>query len=63
MKTEELRELSVDSLEEKINELQDEFFQLRFKKEMGQLDNPLQLREKRRVIARAKTILTEKSKA
>ncbi|ERP31297.1 50S ribosomal protein L29 [Chitinivibrio alkaliphilus] len=63
MKSEELRGLSVDSLEEKIGELEDEYFQLRFKKEMGQLENPLQLREKRRVIARAKTILTEKSNA
>ncbi|MGM0443041.1 MAG: 50S ribosomal protein L29 [Fibrobacterota bacterium] len=63
MKAEEIRELSIDSLEEKVSELEDEFFQLRFKKEMGQLDNPLQLREKRRVIARAKTILTEKRDA
>ncbi len=63
MKTAELRELSVDSLKEKINELEENYFNLRFKAEMGQLENPMQLRDARRGIARAKTILTEKANA
>ncbi len=63
MKTDELRELTVDSLKEKVSELEAEHFNLRFQAEMGQLENPIKLRDTRKAIARTKTILTEKLSA
>ena len=63
MKTDELRELTVDALKAKVNELEAEHFNLRFQAEIGQLDNPIKLRDARRAIARTKTILTEKLSA
>lgn len=59
MKAAELREMSVDSLKEKLNELEENYFNLRFQAELGQLENPLQLRDVRRDIARTRTIIRE----
>jgi large subunit ribosomal protein L29 len=63
MKAQQLRELSVEELKEKIESLEEEHFNLRFQARMGQLGNPLQLRIVRRDIARAYTILAEKNRA
>jgi large subunit ribosomal protein L29 len=56
----EFRELSSEEIEKKVDNLEEEFFNLRFQAKMGQLTNPLQLRYIKRDIARAKTILNEK---
>jgi len=61
MKPSQLRELSVAELREKIDGYEEELFNLRFQARMGQLGNPLQLRYLRREIARAKTVLHEKT--
>ncbi len=63
MKPQELRELNIDSLKEKVNELEAEHFSLRFQAEMGQLENPIKLRDCKKDIARVKTILNEKLSA
>lgn len=63
MKTKEIRELSREEVEKKIDGWEEELFNLRFQAKMGQLANPLQLRLVRRDIARAKTILNEKKEA
>ncbi len=63
MKVQELRELSIDSLQEKIEELEATLFSLRFQAELGQLENPLKLRFTRKEIARVKTILNDKASA
>ncbi len=60
MKSKDLRELTVEELNKKIDESKDELFKLRFQLATGQLDNPLKIREVRRKIARAKTILRER---
>lgn len=60
MKPEEIRELSNEELERKVEDLKEELFNLRFQMATGQLDNPLRIREVRRDIARAKTILRER---
>ncbi len=57
MKIDELKELSVEALKTKLNELQELYFNLRFQAEMGQLENRLELRAARKDIARAKTVL------
>ncbi|MCI4445065.1 MAG: 50S ribosomal protein L29 [Candidatus Aminicenantes bacterium] len=59
MKIRELRELSADELKQKELELKDQLFKLRFQKSLGQMDNPMKIRNVRRDIARIKTILKE----
>lgn len=61
--TSPLRELPPEEIDRKINDLQEEHFNLRFQAKMGQLTNPLRLRYVKRDIARAKTILGEKKRA
>jgi ribosomal protein L29 len=61
MKTNELRELSVDELRHREHELDDQMFRMRMQKAMGQLDVPTKVRTLRRARARVKTILREKN--
>jgi large subunit ribosomal protein L29 len=60
MKGNELRELSVDDLEKKVQDLNQELFNLKFQMAAGQLENSARLPQTRRDIARAMTILREK---
>ena len=62
LKAEKVRDLNEDEILAKINELTEEMFNLRFRNSMRQLQNPLSIREKRRDIARLRTILTEHRK-
>lgn len=59
MKTEEIRGLSAEELDERIAELEDELFRLRIQNQSGQLENPLRIRGARRDLARCKTIRNE----
>jgi len=59
MKIRELRELSPDELKQKELELKDQLFKLKFQKSVGQLDNPMKIRNVRRDMARIKTLLKE----
>jgi len=63
MKAKEIRELSEEEIRRKVDNLEEEFFNLRFQARMGQITNALQLRYIKRDIARAKTILGEKKRA
>jgi large subunit ribosomal protein L29 len=56
----ELRDLSVDELEARVKELEDQLFRMRLQQSLGQLDAPLKLRFTRRDLARVKTVITEK---
>jgi large subunit ribosomal protein L29 len=60
MKANKLHEMSLDELESKLADLKTEYFNLRFQKATGQLNNPLYIKEVRRTIARVKTILRER---
>ena len=59
MRADEIRNLSVDEQEEKISELKEELFNLRFQQATGQLENPMRIREVKKTIARIKTIMHE----
>ena len=59
----ELRDLSVDDLQERAKELEDQIFRMRLQQSLGQLDAPLKLRFTRRDLARIKTVITEKQRA
>ena len=58
----ELRDLSVDELESRAKELEDQLFRMRIQQSLGQLDAALKLRFTRRDLARIKTVITEKQK-
>jgi large subunit ribosomal protein L29 len=60
MKAETLREYSDLELREKLAELKNELFNLRFQLATGQLENPLQIKFVKRDIARAKTVIRER---
>lgn len=63
MKAEELREKSEAELAELEKELRHELFTLRMKHFTGQLQRVSELKEKRRDIARVKTLVREKQLA
>lgn len=60
MKANELRSLSSEEIEGRIDQLKDELFNLRFQLATGQLENPMRIRQVRKDIARAKTILKQR---
>jgi large subunit ribosomal protein L29 len=60
VKPNELREMSLEDLESKLNELTEERFRLRFRSATESIENPMRFRAIRRDIARIKTILKEK---
>jgi large subunit ribosomal protein L29 len=61
VKPNELREMSLEDLESKLNELTEERFRLRFRSATESIENPMRFRAIRRDIARIRTILREKS--
>ena len=63
MKANELREHSVEELEEKERELSQQLFTLRLHKATGQLESAARLRGVKKDLARVLTVLNEKRKA
>ena len=59
MKASEIREMSVDELNEKLASLKEELFALRFQLAINQLDNTARLKAVKKDIARIKTSLRE----
>ena len=59
MNAKEIRELSVAELNEKLADLKDELYKLRFQHAINQLDNPMRLTAVKKDIARVQTILRE----
>lgn len=59
MKATQIRELSQDEVSTRINELERERFNLRFRSGTAPLDDPLRLRVIRRELARLKTVQQE----
>ena len=59
MNAKEIRELSVAELNEKLAELKDELYKLRFQHAINQLDNPMRITAVKKDIARVQTILRE----
>jgi large subunit ribosomal protein L29 len=55
-----MREMSPEEIRERLGELREELFNMRFRNAMKQLDNPLKIRESRREMARLLTVLREK---
>ncbi|EGL82007.1 ribosomal protein L29 [Caldalkalibacillus thermarum TA2.A1] len=60
MKASEFRNMTTAEIEQKIAALKEELFNLRFQLATGQLDNTARIRQVRKDIARAKTVLRER---
>jgi large subunit ribosomal protein L29 len=60
MKANEIREMSVENLRARLEELVTERFNLRFRSATESIENPMRFRDIRRDIARLQTILREK---
>jgi large subunit ribosomal protein L29 len=60
MKIKEIRDLSIDELQQKNRELVEELFKLRLRHASGQKDSPATLGHIRRDIARVRTVLVER---
>ena len=61
MKAEEIRKKTTDQLKTELQNLYKESFNLRFKKSSGQLENTSRIFKVRKLIARIKTIMKEKT--
>ena len=59
MKASEIRDLSVEEMNEKLAGLKEELFALRFQLAVIQLDNTARLKAVKKDIARIKTVLRE----
>ena len=60
MELNKMREMTDAELAAELEKMKKELFNLRFQHVTGQLENPLQMREVRKNIARVKTIMREK---
>ena len=63
MKAKEIRNLSVEDLNKKLEDLKKDLFMLRMQHATNQLDNPMQIAATKKDIARVKTIIREKTNA
>ena len=63
MKPEKWRDLSEEELQQKIRELTEEVFNLRFQLSMGVAKNPARVSIAKRDLARGKTVLREREQA
>ncbi len=59
MKVNEIRDLQIEELQEKLQDLKKELFNLRFQHATNQLDNPMRIVEVKKTIARIKTVIKE----
>jgi large subunit ribosomal protein L29 len=63
MKVTEFRDLTVDELDQRAKDMDDQLFRLRIQKSMGQLEAAHKLKALRRDLARVRTVLREKATA
>ena len=60
MELKKMREMTEVELNGELDKIKKELFNLRFQHVTGQLENPVKMRELKKDIARAKTILRER---
>ena len=59
MNAKEIRENSISELQDKLADLKDELYKLRFQHAINQLDNPQRIAAVKKDLARVKTIIRE----
>ncbi|WP_028585179.1 50S ribosomal protein L29 [Desulfogranum mediterraneum] len=60
MKVKELRELDLDALKKKENDVREDLFKLKFQHGIRRLENPARLGQLKKDIAQIKTVIAEK---
>lgn len=60
MRAREFRNMDIEQLKAEIKKMKESLFKFRFQHFTGQLENPMKLRNTRRDLARAYTVLREK---
>ena len=60
MKVNELKEMTMEELDQQLVEIKKEQFNLKLQQVSGQLENPARMKELRRTVARVKTIQNQK---
>ena len=63
MKASEIREMTAEEMNQKLDSLKQELFALRFQLAVNQLDNPTRLKAVKKDIARIKTIQRQRQLA
>jgi large subunit ribosomal protein L29 len=63
MRADEIREMSIDDIQTRVKDLEEEQFRLKFRSATEPLEDPLRLRVIRRDLARLKTVLREQRTA
>ena len=63
MRAKEVREMSAVELQDKLNDLKAELFNLRFQLAVNQLDNPMRIKAVKKDIARVMTIMQQLDRA
>ena len=63
MKANEVRKMSGEELQTKLQDLKKDLFNLRLQHDTNQLDNPIRIAEVKKDIARVKTIIREQQLA
>lgn len=59
MKASDIRDMSMEEMLRKVDDLKEELFNLRFQHETDQLENPQKMKQTKRDIARVKTIIKQ----
>ena len=62
MKASKIREMSPTERQQKLNDLKQELFNLRFQREVGQLENQQRIVQTKRDVARLMTVMREEIK-
>jgi len=60
VKAKELRDMTTQELNQKLNELKGELFNIRFQLATGQLENPVKIKFVKKDIAKVKTVMRER---
>ena len=60
MKVSEIRELTLEELRQREQDIAEELFNLKFQRATAQLENKMRVRQVRRDLARVKTVIQEK---
>jgi large subunit ribosomal protein L29 len=63
MEAKDIKNLNDDELQKKMQDAKEELFNLRFQLATGQLDNPMKLKDTRKLIARVQTVRRERELA
>jgi large subunit ribosomal protein L29 len=60
MKVKEIKEMTMEELNQQLEEIKKEQFNLKLQQVSGQLENPVRIKELRRSVARIRTIQNQK---